>query len=61
MNFEYFYIVISFIVAVILALLFVGISYFLVYQEVDLEKVSAYECGFQPLKMLAKNLILDFI
>lgn len=24
------------------------ISYFLVYQEVDNEKISAYECGFQP-------------
>lgn len=50
MNFEYIYIVISFIVATCLALLFVGLSYFVVFQEVDIEKVSAYECGFQPFE-----------
>lgn len=50
MNFEYFYIAISFFLATILAFVFVGLSYFLVYQEVDIEKVSAYECGFQPFE-----------
>lgn len=50
MNFEYFYIIISFILATVLAFLFIGLSYFLVYQEVDIEKVSAYECGFQPFE-----------
>lgn len=57
MNFEYFYILLSFIIACILAIIFIGLSYFLVYQEVDLEKVSAYECGFQPLKMRVRNLM----
>ena len=60
MNFEYFYILISLFIATILAIVFIGLSYILVYQEVDLEKVSAYECGFQPLKMHVKNLISGF-
>jgi len=47
---EYIYILISFFIAVLISIIFIGLSYFLVYQEGNLEKISAYECGFQPFE-----------
>jgi len=32
----------------VLALIILALSYFLVLKQPDLEKVSAYECGFDP-------------
>src|ERR1700691_210199 len=50
MNFEYFlvltYIFFSFFLAFILFLVF----YILIYRQNDLEKISAYECGFNPFE-----------
>ena len=35
-------------VAILLAVLIIGASYFLARQNPDSEKLSAYECGFEP-------------
>lgn len=48
MTLQYWYIFIFFFGAFFISTLLIFISYFLVYQEVDNEKISAYECGFQP-------------
>lgn len=48
MTLEYFYILVFFVGAFLIASILIFLSYFLVYQDPDLEKVSAYECGFQP-------------
>lgn len=47
-KFEYFPILIYVIIAIILSLIIVLASYLLVYQKPELEKMSAYECGFEP-------------
>jgi len=47
-KFEYFPILIYVIIAIILSLIIVLASYLLVYQQPELEKMSAYECGFEP-------------
>ena len=50
MNFEYFlsifFIFFSFLLAAILFL----VLYLLIFRQVDFEKVSAYECGFNPFE-----------
>lgn len=48
MIFEYFYLLIFFLISSALALIIFFLSYFLAYQNYDSEKLSAYECGFQP-------------
>ena len=50
MNFEYVYTLIAFIFALILSSIIILLSYFLVFQQADNEKISAYECGFQPFE-----------
>ena len=45
---EYFSILLFLIVAIILSLLIFGFSYLLSVQNPDTEKLSAYECGFDP-------------
>jgi NADH-quinone oxidoreductase subunit A len=45
---EYFTLLIFLIVAVLLTVLIIGASYFLVQQNPESEKLSAYECGFEP-------------
>jgi len=45
---EYFNLLIYLIFAVILTVLIIGASYFLARQNPDPEKLSAYECGFEP-------------
>ena len=47
---EYFSIFIFLIVSLILSCLVFGISYFLSTRTVDKEKISAYECGFNPFE-----------
>jgi NADH:ubiquinone oxidoreductase subunit 3 (subunit A) len=50
MNFlqEYLVIFIALILAVILAIVVFSLSYILVLRQSDTEKLSAYECGFDP-------------
>lgn len=45
---EYLNILIYFCFAVFLAVLIVALSYFLVVQSPETEKLSTYECGFEP-------------
>jgi NADH:ubiquinone oxidoreductase subunit 3 (subunit A) len=45
---EYFPVIILFIIIALLALVILGASYFLGVQKPDSEKVSIYECGFDP-------------
>lgn len=45
---EYSVLFIFFSFAIILALLILGLSYILVIQKPEQEKLSAYECGFEP-------------
>nr|QUJ09434.1 NADH dehydrogenase subunit 3 [Neorhodomela munita] len=45
---EYYYILIFFLFSSVLSFLIFFFSYFLVFQKADQEKISAYECGFNP-------------
>lgn len=47
---EYFLVLTFFFVAFILSSIIFILSYFLVYQKEDQEKLSAYECGFNPFE-----------
>jgi NADH-quinone oxidoreductase subunit A len=47
-KFEYLAILIFLIVAVLLSLIIVGFSYLLSIQNPESEKLSTYECGFEP-------------
>jgi len=58
---EYKSIFIYLIVSLGLALVFVMVSYLFASQIGGIEKLSTYECGFEPLKMLEILLILNFI
>ena len=48
LAFEYFSFFIFFLLLVFLGFLLFSLSYSLVIQEPTSEKISAYECGFQP-------------
>ena len=43
-NFTLFFLIFSFILSCII----LGLSYFLTKQKLDFEKISSYECGFDP-------------
>lgn len=45
---EYTIILIYLLVAIVLTVIIIGASYFLAKQNPDSEKLSAYECGFEP-------------
>ena len=45
---EYLILLIFLIFAILLTVLIIGASYFLAKQNPDSEKLSAYECGFEP-------------
>ena len=45
---EYFKLLLFLIVAILLTIVIIGASYFLVRQNPESEKLSAYECGFEP-------------
>ncbi len=45
---EYFVLLIFLVIAVLLTIVIISASYFLVKQNPDPEKLSAYECGFEP-------------
>ena len=50
MSIEYFYILIFLSISGIISFLIFFASYFLAFQNYDFEKLSAYECGFQPFE-----------
>lgn len=45
---EYLTIIIFIVFAIILTVIIIGASYFLAIQNPESEKLSAYECGFEP-------------
>jgi NADH-quinone oxidoreductase subunit A len=45
---EYYSIFLLLLVSIGLALIILGASYFLSFQNPDTEKLSVYECGFDP-------------
>jgi len=45
---EYLMLLVFLAIAILLAVLIVGASYFLARQNPESEKLSAYECGFEP-------------
>jgi NADH-quinone oxidoreductase subunit A len=48
MFIEYLFLVKYIFFTLIVAVILVGISFFFVYQQPETEKLSAYECGFNP-------------
>lgn len=48
LNEEYFCLFILFIIAFVLAIIITSLSYFLSIQNPETEKLSTYECGFEP-------------
>lgn len=48
LYFEFLPILIFLIIAIILATIIVGLSYILAIQNPETEKLSTYECGFEP-------------
>ena len=47
-KFEYLVILIFLIISILLSLIIVGLSYLLSIQNPEPEKLSTYECGFEP-------------
>lgn len=45
---EYLIILIFLLIAIALTIIIIGASYFLARQNPEVEKLSAYECGFEP-------------
>ena len=45
---EYIYILKFLFFCLFISILLFSLSYFLVYQKPEIEKLSAYECGFNP-------------
>jgi len=48
LKIEYFFILVYVMIAVILSIVIVTFSYFLAIQNPETEKLSTYECGFEP-------------
>jgi NADH:ubiquinone oxidoreductase subunit 3 (subunit A) len=48
MDFEYLIIFNYFFFCLFISILLFGVSILLTYQQANIEKVSAYECGFNP-------------
>lgn len=49
-SFNYFVLFICISFSIILGLIIFGLSYFIAVQNPDSEKMSAYECGFEPFE-----------
>ena len=48
--FEYIYILIFILLSLLISIVIFSLSYLLAVQSYDSEKLSAYECGFQPFE-----------
>jgi NADH-quinone oxidoreductase subunit A len=48
MFIEYIYILIAICVAIFSGIIIYCISFFIIQKNLDLEKISIYECGFEP-------------
>ena len=49
-NNEFFFILIFLIISLLISCIVFLLSYILVFQNYDTEKMSIYECGFQPFE-----------
>jgi len=45
---NYFSLFVHFLISIVFAFVFFGLSYIVATQKGDIEKLSAYECGFDP-------------
>jgi NADH-quinone oxidoreductase subunit A len=50
MFFEYIYIIIAFALAIIIGFFIYMFSYSVIQKNITLEKISIYECGFDPFE-----------
>lgn len=50
MRYDYSVILLFLLFAVFLSLLIFSLSYFLILKKSDIEKISSYECGFDPFE-----------
>lgn len=50
MNFEYLAIFITIFISFLISFLLFLLITFLIYSKIELEKTSAYECGFHPFE-----------
>ena len=57
---EYAILLLYLIISVALAVIIIGASYFLVRQNPESEKLSAYECGFEPYEDARHTFDLKF-
>lgn len=48
MFLEYIFLYKYFLFCLIISLILFSLSFFLIYQIVEIEKISSYECGFTP-------------
>jgi NADH-quinone oxidoreductase subunit A len=49
------------IVAIVLTVVIIGASYFLARQNPESEKLSAYECGFEPYEDTRHTFDVNFV
>lgn len=61
MLLEYFFFFIVLIIAFTLAIVLFLVSYLLILRNPYLEKISPYECGFNPFADARNNLMCNFI
>jgi NADH:ubiquinone oxidoreductase subunit 3 (subunit A) len=50
LGLEYLYILNSVLLSILISFLLYGIILLITYKEYDVEKISAYECGFHPFE-----------
>jgi NADH:ubiquinone oxidoreductase subunit 3 (subunit A) len=59
-SYEYLYIFLSIIIVTLISFLPFVLSYILNYQDPNIEKISAYECGFQPFDDSRQRFNIEF-
>jgi len=58
--FEYIHMFIALILVILIASAIIFLCYFLIKQKPDFEKISAYECGFQPFEEARNKFDIKF-
>jgi len=49
-NFDFIFIFFYLLLALVISLILIILSYIIIFQNLESEKISAYECGFQPFE-----------
>jgi len=57
---EYFIIVVYVVIALVLAVIIVSLSYLLMVQNPETEKLSTYDCGFEPYEDARNSFEIKF-